>query len=287
MKGTVTKLYDIDRIVIPEELLDLHVEDCVVDDKVQLLSIRYAKESDADVVMKGDTVYCKADEASYPDHRSVILFTASNLPNAQEANEQVIGKAVNETVSTTLAKKDVTLTIQKIIRRTPVEINDALIDNLQIDGVKTVEEYREYLKNQMRQDMIMERHKAIFYHFMTELRTHSEFVYDQKEMDDYIQQMIAQYPPEALGDMDPKEVEESVACQVKEGWVADAFCTCHNIEIDPKEVEETVAQMMEMQALMGEEVPSKEEMTEMYLQNAKFNAFYEFVDTIATEKLGG
>lgn len=114
MIGTVTKFYDIDRIVIPKDLLDLHVEESDIEEKVQRLSIRYAKESEVDVVSVGDTVYCKSDENSYPDGRKVILYTGTNLLGATEAAKKTIGKGVNDTFSTTLAKKQVTLTLQRL-----------------------------------------------------------------------------------------------------------------------------------------------------------------------------
>lgn len=287
MKGTVTKLFDIDRIVIPQELLDLHVEENEIEEKIQLLSIRYAKENDVEVVTKGDTVYCKVDENSYPDGRKVILYTGTNIPAASNASEKAIGKNVNDTFTATLADKNVTLTIQQIIHRTPVEVDDALIARLGIEDVQTIEAYRNYLKEQILADMRMERHKTIFYHYITELVNNSEYAYEKDEMDEYVQSLIAQYPPESLAEMNQEAIEANVLNQVKESLIADAFCSIHNIEIDMKEVEEAADQMLEMQALMGEEVPAREDMIEMYLQNMKFNAVYEYVDKIATEKLGG
>lgn len=287
MIGTVTKLYDVDSIVIPEELLDLQVKDSVIKEKVQMLSTRYAKESYADVVAPGDIVYCKADENSYPDGRKIILYTGTEVPGSQEAAKMTIGKRANDTFTTTLAGKFVTLTLQQIICRTPVEVDDALIAEIGIEGIHSVDEYREYIKEQMLADMRMERHKAIFYHFITELVEKSEFSYEEKEMNEYIQSLIAQYPPDSMIEMSDEEVKERVLSQVKESLIADAFCTAYSIEIDMKEVEEAADQMLQMQALMGEEVPSREEMIEMYLQNARFGALYDYVDKIATEKLGG
>lgn len=285
MNGAVTKLYDINSIVIPEELLDLRVDENEIEERVRMLSLRYANESEADIVAAGDTVYCKADKSSYPDGRRVILFTAVPLPGAEDAAEKAIGKGVNDLFTATLCEKDVALTVEKIVRRTPSEVNDELIRGIGIEGVATLDEYRAYLKEQRLADMRMERHKAIFYHFLCELVNKSEFSYDENEMKEYAQSLIAQYPP--VEDMSPEALEENVISQVKEGWISDAFCKNYNIQIDMKEIEEAADQMLEMQALVGEEVPPREEFIEMYLQNAKFGALYEYVDKISTEKLGG
>lgn len=287
MNGSVTKLYDINSIKIPEELLELRVEDSEIEEKVRMLSVRYAKENEADIAAAGDTVYCKADESSYPDGRRIILFTGTVIPGAEEAAEKAIGKSVGDSFSATIADKNAELTVEKIIRRTPVEVDDGLIADIGIEGVATLDEYRAYLKEQELADMRMERHKAIFYHFLCELTEKSEFSYDEKEIDEYIQNLIAQYPPESGVDMNPEELRENVFSQIKGSWVADAFCKSRNIEIDMKEIEEAADKMLEMQSLMGEEVPAREEFIEMYLENAKFGALYEYVDEIATGKLGG
>lgn len=287
MNGAVTKLYDIDSITIPEELLALSIEDSEIEEKVRMLSVRYANESEADIAALGDTVYCKADETGFPDKRTVIIFTGTALPGAEDAAEKAIGKSVNDTFEAVLAEKNITLTVEKIIRRTPSEVNDELIKSVGIEGVGTIDEYKAYLKEQQLSDMRMERHKAIFAYFLTELVNNSEFSYDEKELKDYTDELIAQYPPDEDFGMSREDLEENVRAQVKEEWITDEFCKEKNIEFDMKEIEEETDRMLEMQALMGEELPPREEMIKMYMQNVKFGALYEYVDKIATEKLGG
>ena len=48
-----------------------------------------------------------------------------------------------------------TLTIEKIIHRTPVDVDDALIADMGIDGVNTGEEYRNNVRMQMFRDLLM------------------------------------------------------------------------------------------------------------------------------------
>lgn len=287
MIGAVTKLYDIDRIEIPKELLDLRVAENEIEEKVQMLSLRYAKEYETEVAALGDTVFCKADDISYPDGRTILLYTGTRIPGGSDAVEKALGKRVNDCFSAALMEKTVTLTVRKILRRTPVEVNDALISRIGIEGVTTLAEYRAHVKEQMLADMRMERHKAIFAFFLGELEKKSEYAYDQQELDAYIQSLIAQYPPDAGIEMSQEELRERVFSQIKESWIAEAFCKSRGIEIDMKEVEDAADQMLQMQELMGEEVPAKEEMMEMYLQNVRFGAMYEYVDKIATGKLGG
>ena len=58
MNGYVSNLYDIDSIVIPEEMLKTSVDEQRVEKEVQALSVCYVKEEVAEIVSKGDLVYC-------------------------------------------------------------------------------------------------------------------------------------------------------------------------------------------------------------------------------------
>lgn len=69
MKGYATKLCDIDSIAIPAELLETHVDGQLIEEEINALALRYAKESAADCAAEGDIVHCKAGADSYPDGR--------------------------------------------------------------------------------------------------------------------------------------------------------------------------------------------------------------------------
>ena len=70
MKGIVKKLCDIDGIAIPAEMLEVHVDDKQVEQAIERLSLRYAKECPAETAQNGDLVRCHAEAG---DGRPILL----------------------------------------------------------------------------------------------------------------------------------------------------------------------------------------------------------------------
>lgn len=71
MKGIVKKLCDIDGIAIPAEMLEVHVDDKQVEQAIERLSLRYAKECPAETAQNGDLVRCHAEAG---DGRPILLY---------------------------------------------------------------------------------------------------------------------------------------------------------------------------------------------------------------------
>lgn len=290
MNGYVDKLYDVNSIEIPAEMLETHVDEGQVEAALQTLGLRYAAESEADTVAAGDLVYAKADTESYPDGRTILVYTGTALPGAEDAAKAVLGKKIGDAVETTLAEKKVTFTIGKILRRTPVAIDDALIAKVGVDGVTTVDGYKVYLRDKMKQEQALEQEKMITRFYLDQMINNSTYVYDEAEMDAYIAEQIAMYAPEyeAMGEtVDENEMREGILTQTKQYWMAEAFAKSQGVEPDQASIEEDADRMIEMMQLMGEEVPERAEMIETAKQDAYFNAFYEYINKQIEQKMGG
>lgn len=119
INGSVSKLYDIDSIAIPAELLALCVDEQQVEQSVRQPALRYASEAPADAVQPGDVVRCRADAASYPDGRTILLFPGMALPGAEAAEQAVLGRGVGDEFSAPLCGRNAVLTVEGITRRTP------------------------------------------------------------------------------------------------------------------------------------------------------------------------
>ena len=290
MKGFVTKLCDIDSIEIPKEMLEIRVEEQQLEEEIQALALRYAKEEPAEIAEMGDTVFCKADAESYPDGRTILLYTGVALPGAEDAAKQVLGAHASDTLTVQLAGKPVALTVEKILRRTPVAVDDALIARLGMEGVATVADYRNYLRNKAAEDLKMEQSKAVVRYLLDQLEAGSTFEYDGQELDAYVQKNMDQYLQEMqeMGlEESPEEIKASILSQEKQFWMAEAFCKAHDIAVDMADVEAQTDQMMEMMQLTGEPVPDREELMEMGRQNAYFDGVIQYIDGILAQKMGG
>lgn len=291
MNGVVSSLYDIDSIVIPEDMLQVCIDEQRVEDDVRSLSMRFAKESPADFVEKGDLAYCQADKESYPDQRTVLIYTGLELPGAEEAKAAVTGKKAGDSVSCKLAGKDVTLTVEKILRRTPVEVDDALIAGMGIEGVSTVADYKTHVRERLTADQEMENSKMAVAFYIRTMTEKSTYTYDEAEMEAHVQSVMAQYVKEAeevTGEtVDEAEVRDGIIYQSEQMWLAEAFCKSHGVAVDLSRIKEDTDQMIEMMELMGEEIPDRAEMEEMARQDAYFGGFVDYISKIVQEKMGG
>ena len=290
MNGKVDKLYDIDSIVIPAELLKVSVDEQRIEDEVAMLSLRYAKESQADTAAESDLVYAKADRESYPDGRTILLYTGINMPGAEEAAKAVIGKKAGDVFTSELAGKKVTLTVEKVLHREPVEVTDDLIAGIGIDGVADVKAYKVYLREKMMADQQMENSKGIVRHILDEMTANSTYVYDEAEVKAQSMVMAEQYQKEyeAMGEtVTAEEICESMIAQEKQMWMAKAFCESKGIDVDTSSAEEEADRMIEMMQLTGEPVPDRDEMIRMAVQDAYFSGLMSYVDSMVQQKMGG
>ena len=290
MIGSVNKLYDIDSVVIPAELLDIHVDEQNVEMGMRQLAMRYATECPAEVIEKGDVVYALPDKESYADGRVILIFTGIDMPGAEIASQDVLGAKVGDAVSTELYAQQVTLVVQKIVRRVPAPIDDQLAIRMGIVGVTTVEECRSYLREKALADIRLENSKEIAHIYVDALHKNSTYEYDEAEAKAYIDsvydEVAAEYASYGM-ELSEEQLRQDILEQKKQEWMIRAFCEDHGLEVDTSEVESEAEQMMEMMALMGEDVSDREKYLEMSLSGAYANQFFMYIEKLAEEKMGG
>lgn len=289
MIGCVSKLYDIDSIVIPENLLDIHVDDQKVEMGMKQLAMRYATECSAEVVEIGDVVYGQPDVESYADGRVILLFTGIEMPGAEAAKRAALGAKVGDIIQTELYDRPVTLKVQKIIRRIPAPIDDRLVAHMNMEGVRTVEECRTYLRDKALADIRLENSKEIAHIYVEALHKNSVYDYDEAEAEAYIdsvyEEVAAEYASYGM-ELTEEELRQDILEQKKQEWMIRAFCQAHELEVDRAEVEAEADQMIEMMSLMGEEVSDREQYLEMSLSGAYANQFFMYIEKLAEEKMG-
>ncbi len=289
MKASVIRLCDMDKIVIPPELLNVELDEQTLAEAVARLGLRYAAESEAETVEVGDIVHCQPDANSYPDGRDILLYTDVAMPGAKQAAQAAVGKRVGEAFEAAVADKTVQLTVSKIVRRTPAEVNDALIASMGIEGVSTVADYTAYTREKMLADLRMERSKEITGLIVDTMDKESEFDCDPAILDEIVAAQEEMYAADyaAAGiDITPEDLRKSILAQTRQAWLAEAFCMERGIEIDRASAEQYADQMIEMMTLMGEEVPERSAMLEMALENEYFRGFYDYIDGLIARRMG-
>ncbi len=290
MNGKVTVLYDLSGIAIPDDMLKTDVDARDVEEKVQSLSVSCAKAVDVSAAEYGDVVHCSADGAVYPDRRTILLFTGTALPGAEEAAKAAVGSKIGDLLTVNINGKSAGLTVRRIVRRIPVAVDDALISSLEISGVSTVDDYRVYVMRQMLDDRRMENKKKITRLILDTMIERSVFDYDEKELNDDIERnmdaALAEYAADCP-DVTPEEIRDSMILQSKEVWLAKAVCEKYGITVDTAAIEDQVNQMTEVMSLTGEEVPSKEELFETFSEGEYINGMFTVINRFIDEKTEG
>lgn len=285
MNGFVSRLCELDSVSVPAEMLEVKIDAQHIESEIEALSLRCAKESTVELAETGDLVRCRADKESYPDGRTILIFTGTELPAAKEAAAAALGKRAGDVFSAELAGKTVQLCVETVIRRTPVEVNDALIASLDIEGVDSVEAYRSYLNAKAEGEQKLERGKMIMRYLMDALINGSEYSYDEDEMQAYVEKTKAERPqPEGVTE---EMVVESIVYQCKQMWVAEAFCRRQGIEVGQTEIEQMADQFAEMMQLMGEAVPERGELLEMARGELCLTPLFEHINSLIEQKFGG
>lgn len=291
MKGTVITLCSPEKIQIPEEFLTISVDEERVEEELRRLSLRYAKETEEEVAQKGDTVFCRADAQSYPDGRTILLYTGAEMPGAEEASRAVLGKKAGDEVFTKLGEKDVVLTVEKVIRLLPVEVNNALIASMGLESIQTVAEYRSFTAEKIRQDAKMEKHKMAMAYVEQQMEDNSTFTYEAEALDKELEEnrdaIQADCRAYHMPVPDDEEIRIGILRQAKQVWMAKAMCEQQGIQPDVSEAEAAADQMAEMMSLMGEEVPPREKLVEEAVNNEYVNELFRIVDEYVSEKMGG
>jgi FKBP-type peptidyl-prolyl cis-trans isomerase (trigger factor) len=287
MNGFVTKLYDVDSITIPAEYLKTQVDAQAIEDEIKALSLRCAQETKADQVAEGDLVRCKADQASYPDHRTILLFTGVQLPGAEEVSKAAVGKHPGDVFTASLAGKTAQLTVEEIIRRVPVPVNDATVASLGMEGVTTVEAYRAYLTEKAEKEQKQEQNKQIMRHYMDAMVNGSQYSYDESEMTAYVAKMKAEALERdpATAEMGDERITESIVYQCKQQWLAEAICKEQGTTPAQEEIEQYADQMAEMFQMVGEAVPGHEELLEMAKNELCIEPMFEYLNQLIQKKV--
>lgn len=288
MKMNVKDLHDISLIQVPEELLEWEVTPEQIDSQLVLLSKINAVEELVDKVEEKDCVVCQCLDGRLSD-RVVFIYPGLHLPGALEAEKCSLEKTIDDVFETDL-NGYVKLKVQKIIRRMDAIVNDAFVQSLEIEGVDTIEKYRDWYKKETEASQKGKVIKNIQNYLLDSIAQNSTYEeVDAKEMDAFLtsqaKQLVA-YENEMTGESVEltdewlDEIKESVVFDLKREAVGRKLCEQEGIvytsEMFEDEIKQTVPE--EMSEMM-------EEYKDMYVRNAYFTKAYELLENCAKKYL--
>lgn len=141
MKSRVTKLHDYTKVEVPATLRLWRVTDKAMEEHLAVLSRSHAQELDVAEVQPGDSVVCRGESAVSRWNKPVLLFYPGRNLCEKVIEDALAGMKIGEQKTIPASEGDVTLTVNRIVRREPHPINDDLVKLEHIEGVETLESY--------------------------------------------------------------------------------------------------------------------------------------------------
>ena len=297
MKSQVITLYEVKNVAVPAELCAWQVDEAEIDARISALAMEYAAETAVETAAEGDCAVCRGAENSPLADRTVLIFPGRAIPGAEEAEKVVIGKKTGEQAAVALAGAETVLTIEKILRRQPAAVDDALIQELEIDGVTTVAGYRAYFRNECEQSNRTMAVRQISSYLFQELVERSDFAIDRGEMDAWTGKRAAQMfrymleegedprlPEEGFEILTDEQaiakIAESLESQFKEILVCRALCRQNGICFTAEDIQ---SELEQLQAAEGAEAVDEEQL----LENKYFFELWTILENRAKTFLEG
>lgn len=186
MNSKMVKCFDYRTLEVPQELRKWQDGDPnkEIADELERLARDYSREKQIESeICIGDSVQCTCTEAKNENwlKKPVLLFPGRNLPGAGDAEEKAVGKKAGDIFSCMIDEQELMLQVEKVIRRTNVQVGPELIELLQIPQVHTVEDYYRWYHEKHDPE---KRNKAcirLVQYWLTEVLNRSEIFIDESE----------------------------------------------------------------------------------------------------------
>lgn len=204
-KSKLIKLADYKDFEVKKEMYG----EAMTDDQVNHILQRKAKENvttaDAETVEKGDVVTVDlSSEVSKFDRKNLPLNVGLGMFDA-ELEKSIIGMKKDESKTFDLDKGNVDVKVKSITRRIVPEFTDELAASLNIEGVKTVEQYKTKL---VEDDLREKKMGAIPFGAMGYIVENSEFDIKEEDLDEMAKRQFESIEAEA--EIAGKPVEDLV-----------------------------------------------------------------------------
>lgn len=181
VKSTITKLYDYSLCALPDECRLWRISDEELQAHLEMLSRNHAFEAEVDTVRMGDSVACRSESSESYWSRPVLLFYPGREICDAEAENACVGAKLGEKRTVTMEGAEVTLTVERILRRSNMPIGDALAKAEGIEGVETLDAYRKWYRqtNEPTRALHASYRGAMF--LLHRIAEKSEFLLDEEE----------------------------------------------------------------------------------------------------------
>ena len=184
MKSKIIECFDYRTLEVEDNLRKWKIPDSEIRTEMENLARDHSGEVEAtDGAKEEDCVSCVCTEASAANwkNRRVLIYPGKNLTGAQEAEKACLGKGKGDVFSCKIRNVQVTLLVEKVIRRKKITVGPELFEILQLPGVSTEEEFARWYHGQHDAERRQKASYGIVSFWMQKMAERSKFSIDEEE----------------------------------------------------------------------------------------------------------
>ncbi len=181
--SSVTNIPDYLATDIPQDCIPQPAAEEAVEKKMSTLRQKYAGFTAAETVTADSSVRCRM----VPQNAIVLLYPGKKLPGAQQAEQDILGRGIGDTVSTQLCGKDITVQILEITNTCKNMTEEEMVRKEGIPGVETVDAYLQWCRDAIYQDNFNLAARKLAGVFLMEIMDKADFHIADGEQEPWLQ----------------------------------------------------------------------------------------------------
>lgn len=181
MKSTVTTIFDYQSFPIPEELRRWRIPDAEIQARLETLSHNHSVETEPDTVEALDGVACKGESTVSRWNRPNLQFYPGRKLCSETMENALIGAKLGETRTVSTEEGDITLTVNRIVRRRHMPVGDELVQEEHIPGVSTLEDFARWYRETHEPEQRYNAKMRMAYALLHQITDRSQYAIDEEE----------------------------------------------------------------------------------------------------------
>ena len=199
----ILKLYDYTQCPLPDKLFEIKIPQKKIDEKIEKAAEHFlAIEEQTGAIQKGDIVAIKMVSTDPLLASECERFSVGKGFFDKDIEAALIGKKKGDTFSDAVDNASAEITVLWVKRRVVPKFTDAMASQMGIEDVATVQEYTDYVTQELVEEDKEKKQNAIWNMVSKKIIEESKFEVDEKEVDAQYKKDIVYLQKELEGDFE-------------------------------------------------------------------------------------
>ena len=199
----ILKLYDYTQCPLPDKLFEIKIPQKKIDEKIEKAAEHFlAIEEQTGAIQKGDIVAIKMVSTDPLLASECERFSVGKGFFDKDIEAALIGKKKGDTFSAAVDNASAEITVLWVKRRVVPKFTDAMASQMGIEDVATVQEYTDYVTQELVEEDKEKKQNAIWNMVSKKIIEESKFEVDEKEVDAQYKKDIVYLQKELEGDFE-------------------------------------------------------------------------------------